>query len=291
MTKIFYVEYDAAHNSHFIFDIPEGHDCWLLVITQTPAQFWVDGELKEYPAHSAVLYQPKQKIYYRACSQQYINNWIRFESDEPYVTETALPFGVPFALDDPEYCHKLFQLLVSENSFSNDYRESSIDCLLRTLFNKLLESYFQDEITPQHYNLLKLRATIHNDPGQHWSVPKMAEILRISPGYLQWIYKKNFGISCMDDVIHSRIRLAKEYLIHGTHTVAEIADRCGYHNVEHFCRQFKQITGYTPRSFHKHTRSLTGKAEVSSLDSRHRNALNKMPLPHEEQNKYGNHRY
>ncbi|WP_274652121.1 helix-turn-helix transcriptional regulator [Paenibacillus humicola] len=252
MTNIFYVEYDAAHASSFVFDIPEGHDAWLLVMTQTPALFWVNGELKEYPAHSAILYRPQQKIYYRACAEAYVNDWIRFESDEAYVTETSLPFGVPFSLDDPEYCHKLFQLLVIEHSFNKDYKESSIDCLLRTLFNKLLESYFHEGITPQYYNLLNLRAAIYNNPGNRWTVPKMANFLRVSPGYLQTIYKKTFHISCMDDVINSRIRLAKEYLLHGTHTIAEVAFRCGYNNVEHFSRQFKQMTGFTPGKFHKH---------------------------------------
>lgn len=84
----------------------------------------------------------------------------------------------------------------------------------------------------------------------------MAKIISISPGYLQFIYKKLFGLSCMDDVIHSRIRLAKEYLRHELYTVAEIADRCGYRNVEHFCRQFKQMTGSSPKKFHKRTSDL-----------------------------------
>lgn len=251
MTNIFYVEYDATHNSQFVFDIPNGHDCWLLVITQTPALFWVEGSLKEYPPHCAVLYKPHQKIYYRACAEQYINDWIRFETDEPYVIESSLPFGIPFPLDDPEYCHKLFQLLVIENTFNKDYRRSSIDHLLRTLFNKLLESYFREDIVPQHYNLIKLRAAIHNNPAHPWTVSEMAEILSISPGYLQVIYKKTFGLSCMDDVIQCRIRLAKEYLIHSHYTVAEIAYRCGYRNVEHFCRQFKQMTGTSPRKYPK----------------------------------------
>jgi AraC-like DNA-binding protein len=251
MTNIFYVEYDAAHASNFVFDVPEGHNCWLLVVTHTPALFWVNGELKEYPAHSGVLYHPHQKIYYRACAEQYKNDWIRFESNESYVTETSLPFGVPFSLNDPEYCHKIFQLLVSEHSFQKDYKESSIDCLLRTLFNKLLESYFQEVITPKYYNLLSLRTAIYSNPSQDWAVPRMADSIRISPGYLQSIYKKTFGISCMDDVITSRIRQAKEYLLHGSLSIAEVALRCGYNNVEHFCRQFKQITGFTPRKFHK----------------------------------------
>jgi AraC-like DNA-binding protein len=249
MTNIFYIEYDAAHTNNFVFDIPEGHDCWLLLLTQTPALFWVNGEIKEYPAHSAVLFRPHQKIYYRACADKYINDWIRFESTESYVTETTLPLGVPFSLDDPEYCHKLFQLIATENLFNKDYRASSIDYLLRTLFNKLLESCRSNYVSPQYYKLLNIRTEIHNNPGKNWTVPAIADTLHLSAGYLQTIYKNTFGIACMDDVISSRIRMAKEYLIHDTRSIAEVAVLCGYNNVEHFCRQFKQMTGYTPGTF------------------------------------------
>jgi redox-sensitive bicupin YhaK (pirin superfamily) len=48
ITNIYYVEYDAAHNSNFIFNIPEGHNYWLLVITQTPAQFWAEGKQRKF---------------------------------------------------------------------------------------------------------------------------------------------------------------------------------------------------------------------------------------------------
>jgi AraC-like DNA-binding protein len=251
MTNIYYVETDATHSNSFTFDIPKGHDCWLLIITKTPALFWVNDEIKEYPAHSAIFYQPNQKIYYRACADKYINNWIRFDCNEPYVTETMLPRGIPFSLSDPEYCHKLFQLLVTEHSFNKDFRESSIDYLLRILFNKLLESYFQNEISPQYYNLIQLRTEIYTNPSNNWTVTKMSEFIHLSPGYLQTLYKNTFGISCIDDLIISRIRLAKEYLLHGSYsyTIAEIAFRCGYNNVEHFCRQFKQKTGSTPGRF------------------------------------------
>lgn len=250
MTNIHYIGCNTTHDSPFAIDIPVGNH-WLLVITKTPALFWVNGELTEYPSHSAVLYRPQQKIYYQACPPLFINDWVRFETDEPYITHSTLPFGQPFSLEDPDYCHKLLELLSFEHNYNRDYKKSSLDCLLRTLFNKLLESHAHEHLLPHYYSLLKLRTAIQNNPGESWTVSRMAEVVSVSPGYLQNLYKRSFGISCMDDVISCRIRMAKEYLIHGTGSVAEIALWCGYQNVEHFCRQFKQIAGTSPRNFHR----------------------------------------
>ncbi|CQR57416.1 helix-turn-helix transcriptional regulator [Paenibacillus riograndensis] len=256
MPKIRYVEFDAAHPDDFVYSIPDGLDAWLLVLTQTAALFEVAGELKEFPAHSAVLYPPNHAIHYRACSAKYVNDWVRFDADESYITESALPTGVPFSLPDPGYCHQLFQLLTLENTFHNDYRELSIDYLFRIIFNKLHEAS-QDKLSPQYYKLLELRKALYNNPGHPWTVSSMAEYLHISAGYLQTIYKSTFGISCMEDVIHCRIRLAKEKLVFGPHKIAELASLCGYANVEHFCRQFRQHTGCSPRAYRdKHASRL-----------------------------------
>ncbi|MFP4978831.1 helix-turn-helix transcriptional regulator [Paenibacillus sp. CN-4] len=248
MPKIYYVEYDAAHPDDFVYSIPDGLNAWLLLLTQTAALFEVNGELKEFPAHSAVLYPPKHRIYYRACANKYVNDWVRFHADEPFITETTLPLGVPFSLPDPGYCHQLFQLLATEHTFNNDYRELSIDYLFRIIFNKLCEAS-QDKLSPQYYNLLELRKLLYNNPTRPWTISLMAEYLHISPGYLQTIYKSTFGISCMEDVIHCRIRLAKEKLSFGPHKIAEVAALCGYANVEHFCRQFRRLTGSSPRAY------------------------------------------
>lgn len=250
MTIIHYVESGTTHADPFVVDVPKGWH-WLVVMTKTPAQFLVDGELKTYPAHCAVVYPPSQRVHYRACTEHYINDWIRFETDEPYITESPLPPGMPFALIDPDYCSKLIELLVIEHRYEHAYKKSSVDFLLRTLFNKLLESYFHGELPPRYYNLLRLRTAIQNDPGAGWTVARMAEYVQVSPGYLQNIYKRTFGISCMDDVIRSRIRMAQEHLILNTQSIAEIASHCGYQHVEHFCRQFKQVTGVTPKQYQK----------------------------------------
>ena len=249
MTKIYYVGYDTAHKGDFVYDIPEGQDFWLLLLIRTPAEFWVDGEMREYPADCAVLYPPRRKILYRACADSYVNDWVRFDPDDAFVTAAPVPFGEPFALPDPGYVHRLFQLLAAENFFGGDYRELSIEYLFKLLFNKLLEATHHPQNQPHRQRLLSLRQAIHNNPGHPWTVSAMADSLHLSSGYLQALYKSSFGVSCMEDVIECRIRLAKEKLIHSPHRIAEIAELCGYASFEHFSRQFRQVTGFTPRDF------------------------------------------
>lgn len=249
MIDIKYVEYNASHLEDFVFDVPNGHDCWLLVLTQTPAVFFVDNEYIEYPPGCAVLYKPNQRIYYRACADRYANDWIRFDTDETYVTTTPIEKGRPFVMHDPSYCHKVYQLLVTEHILNNGYKDITIDNLLRILFNKLLESYDYKPVTPLYKKLKELKMEIYRTPGKDWTVSKMADNLNISIGYLEDIYKNTFGMTCMEDVINSRITLAKKYLLYEHYTVAEIVSLCGYRNIEHFYRQFKKITGVTPSRF------------------------------------------
>lgn len=253
MNHIRYVEYDAAHRQDFVFDLPKGHDCWLLLLLRTPALFGTPDRLQEYPAGSAVLFAPYTPIYYRACGAQYINDWCRFDSDEPPVVSFPL-FGIPFSLPDAEYCHNLFQLLTWKNSFPGRENERIIDQLLSLLFFELREAVGKSALagSPSRFqDLLSLRKAIYNSPQLSWSVARMAEMLHLSEGYLQTVYRQAFGFSCMDDCIRARIRLASDQLLYSEKTVAETAEFCGYRNVEHFCRQFKQYTGLSPREFRR----------------------------------------
>ena len=250
MNHIRYVEYNAVHDGSFIFDVPEGHDCWLLVLTHTPALFRVDGSLQEYPAKSAVLFPPFSPIYYCACGDRYENDWLRFDSDEEYVSSLPIQ-GIPFSLPDADYCHNLFQLLTWKNAFPGAHNERITGQLLQLLFSELQEASLKipGSLSSHYHELVNLRKSIYNSPQLPWSVPDMARQLHLSEGYMQVVYKNTFGISCMDDCINARIRLAKDQLRYTGKTIAAISEFCGYHNVEHFCRQFKRITGESPRSF------------------------------------------
>lgn len=251
MNTIYYVGYSATHSDKFLYNFPNAEaDAYLLLLIQSPSKIWVDGEFREFSPGTALLYKPGQKICYGANGQPYKNDWLRFASDEGFVTGFPL-CGVPFPVSDPEYCHSLFRLLTWESTGGSEAGEMIIESLLRALFLKLHEDSVNSFETPRSVELMQLHKQIVNRPEADWSVTAMAEQMHISTGYLQLIYKQTFGNTCMEDVIKGRIRLAKEQLIYTDKTVGEIADFCGYRNVEHFCRQFKAITKMTPGRFRK----------------------------------------
>ena len=249
MNTIHFMGYSAEHPEDFGYDFPL-EDGYLLLLTSTPAEFLVDEHLQEYPANSAILYAPGQKVYYKACGQIYRNDWIRFSSTEAFVTRFPVT-GRPFPVSDPEYCHNLFKLLTWESSFSSRDSELIISNLLQSLFLKLHQDSSNRQTMPHATELTLLRKRILNNPQLDWNVDQMAKELHISTGHLQLLYKKAFGVTCMDDVISGRIQMAKERLIYTSNTILEISEACGYHNVEHFCRQFRKYAGCSPGSFRK----------------------------------------
>lgn len=248
MNEILFIGYNAAHGDDFVYKYPDKTDFYLLLLIASPAEIEMENKWVNVPAGTALLYAPGQDIHYRAYGEPYVNDWIRFLSDEPYVTNFPL-HGVPFAISDPEYCHNLMQLLTWEHSFASQTSELVTADLLHALFLKLKEDSAVTLQNPRSTSIIQLRKKIYNHPELEWSVPDMARELNLSVGYLQALYKETFGVSCMSDVIESRLRMSRDQLIYTDKSTAQIAEACGYKNVEHFCRQFKQSTGCTPLQY------------------------------------------
>ena len=179
MEKIHMIGYDAVHPADFIYDMPAHHDRCLLILTNTPSRFWLDGGPRDFPPHQAALFPPGSRIRYGASGGPYGNDWIIFSSDETYVTQFPL-VGAPFPVLDPEYCHNLFQLLTWEHT-QGGY-ETVISQLMSVLFTKLEADIRQADSGDYAPALLGLRKSIMIHSQQDWSVAKMARQLHISAG-------------------------------------------------------------------------------------------------------------
>lgn len=250
MNEIDFIGYSATHSNDFVYDVPNGYTCYLLLLITSTAELLIDNEIVPVPANSAILYTPGYRIYYRAANEEYKNDWIRFHSNESFVEQFPLK-NVPFSISDPEYCHTLIKLLTWESSFTSAGSESIISHLLRVLFSKLYESSADSTANLHTHALINLHKKIYNNPQLPWNISQMSKELHLSTSHLQTLYKKLFGSSCMDDVIEGRLRRAQDQLKYTSNSIQEIAESCGYNNVEHFCRQFRQHNGCTPGQYRK----------------------------------------
>ena len=250
MNEIDFIGYSAVHPKEFCYDIPSGFDCYLLLLITSPAELIIENEIHAVTANTAILYTPGSHIYYRAKGEEYRNDWIRFRSDESFVEQFPIK-NTPFPVRDAEYCHNLFKLLTWESSFSSANSETTISHLLWVLFSKLHETAAEEFPNAHTQALVQLHKKICNQPQAPWNINQMAEELHLSTSRLQTLYKQMFGISCMDDVIKRRLYRAKDQLKFTTKSIREIAENCGYNNVEHFCRQFHQHNDCTPGQFRK----------------------------------------
>ena len=97
--------------------------------------------------------------------------------------------------------------------------------------------------------LKKIRREIHKAPELGWNLTELAKRLNISRSYVQKLYKEQFGISYMDDLIEARIAMAKLLLTTTDLRIQEVASSCGYQNATHFMRQFRDKTGMSPSEF------------------------------------------
>lgn len=250
MIEILKMGEDAWHDASFDVDRPNGFPEYLLLLTRTKGRFFIDGVWEEYPKNCVVLFKPYQKQRYHASEEAYMDCWMHFTSDRGLVEE-HFPFGKPIVMHRPEEFYDLFHIICTQNYGLSHHRERIINHLVESLVYMILDESQTEAFSEVYDRLVALRQEIDWDPSREWSVPYMAQKLNISTGYLHTIYQEYFHTTCMNDVIKSRVKLACELLVSGDAPVAEIAERCGYHNTEHFIRQFKKSMHTTPGKYRK----------------------------------------
>jgi len=80
-------------------------------------------------------------------------------------------------------------------------------------------------------------------------VPEIAKHLSMSESSFRRFIKKNTGRSFVDFANMLQISEASQMLIESEYSVSEIALDCGYRNLSHFNRKFKEYKKMTPREF------------------------------------------
>ncbi len=79
----------------------------------------------------------------------------------------------------------------------------------------------------------------------------IAEFVGISEVYLRKLFKEKLNATPKQYILDIRLEMAKQIITHTNESITNIAEQCGFANVYHFCRIFKNKIGYTPLNYRK----------------------------------------
>lgn len=241
------------------------------------------GMIRQYVNTPAfIIYTADAPIYYYS-DDVYVNDWINFyetdensqdEADEnnqsrsdssdltadgsisEFMRSLNIPFNRLTLLSDHTELSQLIRDLRQEFHQTGTHHEVILDAKLRTILYKYsdayhLETQLSDKLKVHRPLFREIRNGIYSRHSSKKTVSELAEDASLSVSYFQHIYKELFGVSVIQDIIRSRIERACYFLTVTPDSVAHIAEVCGYENVEHFNRQFKEITGFSPNQYRK----------------------------------------
>ncbi len=81
------------------------------------------------------------------------------------------------------------------------------------------------------------------------SVEELARRAAMSERHFLRMFRKTFETSPLEHLIQLRIRRATELLQEGKHNITETAYKSGFSDSNYFSRQFRRITGMSPRQY------------------------------------------
>lgn len=250
--------HDSHHPIPCNIEHKEGLSDYLILLIKQESWIILEGKRQVMSPNSLILFPPNTYIHYGCDMAGYNDDWIHFipdDEDQLFLDNLNLPLC---RLMYPFDFHKLSEyvrLMSDHYHTSSTHKKEILDAFIHIFLYSLQESIKKQFLSPgiQRYypDFSRLRTQIYNDPAALRTVPELAASLCLSLSYFQHLYKQFFGISCQQDMITARLKLAKYYLTNSEMSISSLAGFCGYENDLHFMRQFKKFIGMTPSDYRR----------------------------------------
>lgn len=152
-----------------------------------------------------------------------------------------------FRLGSPNYYLSLYESIKEQLRHNRPHCYAKAMSLMYELISHLLAD--PDENTD---GCLSLAAGFmdRNFSDPNLSMEQVARHAHISSGYLRKIFKEKYSIPPKKYILNARLMKSKEMLAGGDFlSIVDVALKCGFTNVYHFDRAFKDFTGCSPSEY------------------------------------------
>ena len=150
----------------------------------------------------------------------------------------------------------ILQERARQDSFSMDMAIASLKQILIRLCRASASAVSAP--LPFSPEVAAVKASIETHLDQDVRIAELAAENYISPCYLSHRFKEQVGVSPKSYLLLCRMKRARELLSCTELSVAQVAFRCGFNDVNNFIRNFKNDSGETPKRYRMRCRSELG---------------------------------
>lgn len=128
--------------------------------------------------------------------------------------------------------------------------KKDIEEVLRKLIHKMADDALEKEIGPvEHEEDQMTKLMNENQYNADFSLKQLSDLMGYSPNHLSGLFKKQYGMTFQDYLIHTRIEKAKRLILTTDLKNYEIAERIGFGDVNYFGTRFKKLVGMSPKQY------------------------------------------
>lgn len=149
----------------------------------------------------------------------------------------------PLAKEVADY---LFLTIIHNNGVDSFYAHQSTDSALKLLFSQFFEDMKIEETDIGKF--AKVFEYIDAHLGEKIYIKNLSSLIYLDDKYFANIFKKTFGVSVQQHILHKRVDQAKK-LLTGDMTIAEISNMLGFFDPASFTNFFKKQVGLSPKQF------------------------------------------
>jgi AraC-like DNA-binding protein len=219
----------------------------LTYVTAGSARYTIDGEKYTLTAGDLLCMPPGHIRSATTFPGNLMNCFaVNFNLKNTKGGKARLPFPLIYSIGPQEDLIHLFHELVFFWLDRPPFYSIKCRGIFLLILHRLFELINNADPSSGDARIKKIIYHIASHYAEKISVKQMANLLGLNTVYFGSLFKRETGITMNRYLIKTRIRNAENLLRSGEYSVHEVAERCGYHDVFHFYKHFKEIYKIPP---------------------------------------------
>lgn len=273
---MFHLNYCEFNRSNFDCDRiyrPGGSGDYLFLLLKTPMKVYLNDQLFISRANACILYTPGYCQHYQAV-RKFRNSYMHFSTDSDFEGRYLIPVNQLLYPDNFQQLDSLLQEIQQEYLSKQPYYEKRLENLTEEIFLQIGRSLIKPsyENFPESSTLLQtfqnLRLQMLQTCENDWTIQKLCRESNMAKSQFYHYYKLFFQTTPKAELLQARMDKSRTLLTNEALQVQQVAALCGFSNIQHFSRYFKEWYHCSPKEYQlQNRRNLDFKVQTCQSQS------------------------